>query len=166
MVLIYEAPWKFNGSAFVELQLSKSFCSYLSLPCLPSPAVSILCPRKMARLFQRHDCCWASAQHIVPKGSTQQDMWWEGTQRVGMNSDHCSLISTEYVLRVFFSCILLFMLATPGSRVLDECNIACSLNYGAALMRGISQNVDKMNVVPHFLLLYELWEMQQFAWRV
>lgn len=32
-------------------------------------------------------------------------------------------------------------------------------------MRGISQNVDKMNVVPQFLLVYELWEMQQFAWR-
>lgn len=77
----------------------------------------------------------------------------------------CSLISTEYVLGVFFSCVLLFMLATPGSRVFDECNIACSLNYGAALMRGISQNVDKMNVVPQFLLLYELWEIRQFAWQ-
>lgn len=77
----------------------------------------------------------------------------------------CSLISTEYVLGVFFSCILLFMLATPGSRVLDECNIACSLNYRAALMRGISQNVDKMNAVPQLLLVYELGEMQQFAWQ-
>lgn len=64
---------------------------------------------------------------------------------------------------VFFSCILLFMLATPGSLLLDECNIACSLNYGAALVRGISQNVDKMNMVPQFLLVYELWETQQFA---
>lgn len=66
---------------------------------------------------------------------------------------------------VFVSCILLFMLATPGSLLLDECNIACSLNYGAALMRGISQNVDKMNMVPQFLLVYELWEMQHLHGR-
>lgn len=57
------------------------------------------------------------------------------------------------------------MLATPGSLLLDECNIACSLNYGAALVRGVSQNVDKMNTLPQFLRLYELWEMQPFAWQ-
>lgn len=45
------------------------------------------------------------------------------------------------------------MLATTGSLLLDECNIACSLNYGAALMRGISENVDKMNMIPQLLLL-------------
>lgn len=32
-------------------------------------------------------------------------------------------------------------------------------------MRGISRNADKMNVVPQFLLVYELWEMQQFTWQ-
>lgn len=56
------------------------------------------------------------------------------------------------------------MLATTGSLSLDECNIACSLNYGAALLRGISENVDKMNMIPASLA-YELWETQQFAWR-
>lgn len=45
------------------------------------------------------------------------------------------------------------MLATTGSLLLDECNIAPSLNYGAALMRGISENVDKMNMEPKLLLL-------------
>lgn len=45
------------------------------------------------------------------------------------------------------------MLESTGSLLLDECNIACSLNYGAALMRGISENVDKMNMVPQLLLL-------------
>lgn len=45
------------------------------------------------------------------------------------------------------------MLATTGSLLLDECNIAPSLNYGAALMRGISENVDKMNMEPQLLLL-------------
>lgn len=45
------------------------------------------------------------------------------------------------------------MLASTGSLLLDECNIACSLNYGAALMRGISENADKMNKVAQLLLL-------------
>lgn len=57
------------------------------------------------------------------------------------------------------------MLATTGSLLLDECNIACSLNYGAALVRGISENVDKMNMVPQLLLLIKMWEMQKFAWQ-
>lgn len=50
------------------------------------------------------------------------------------------------------------MRATTGSLLLDECNIACSLNYGAALTRGISENVDKMNMVPRFPFAYEFWE--------
>lgn len=45
------------------------------------------------------------------------------------------------------------MLATTGSLLLDECNIAPSLNYGAALTRGISEDVDKMNMEPKLLLL-------------
>lgn len=45
------------------------------------------------------------------------------------------------------------MLASIGSLLLDECNIACSLNYRAALMRGISENADKMKMVPQLLLV-------------
>ncbi len=45
------------------------------------------------------------------------------------------------------------MLATTESLLLDECNIACSFNYGAALMRGISENVDKMNMLAQLLSL-------------
>lgn len=37
--------------------------------------------------------------------------------------------------------------------MLDERSIACSLNYGAALRRGMSEDVDKMNLVPRFPLL-------------
>lgn len=40
------------------------------------------------------------------------------------------------------------MLASTGPLLLDECNIARSLNYGAVLTRGISEDVDKMNMNP------------------
>lgn len=146
--------WKFNGSAVVELQLSKSFCSYLCPHCLPSLAVSVLCPRKMARLLQRHDCCWTSVQHIVPRGLSQSRMI--GCELASRVLASILMLFTEYPLCKFggfFSSVVLFMLATTGSLLLDECNIACSLNYGAALMRGISENVDNMNMVPQLLLL-------------
>ena len=149
--------WKFNGSAVVESQLCKSFCSYpclLCLLCLPSPAVSVLCPRKMARLLQRHDCCWTSVQHIVPRGLWQSCVI--GCELVS-ERDLASVLTrlTKYPscnFGFFFSSAILFMLASTGSLLLDECNIACSLNYGA-LTRGISEDVDKMNIVPQLLLL-------------
>lgn len=66
-------------------------------------------------------------------------------------------ISTVHIWG-FFSCSVLFMLARPESLLHDECNIACSLNYGAALMRGISEEADEMNLVARFLLLMNSWK--------
>lgn len=108
----------------------------------------------MARLLQRHGCCWTSVQHIVPRGLSQ-------SRTIGCELESRVLASilmlfTKYPLCKFggfFSCIVLFMLASTGSLLHDECNIACSLNYGAALKRGISEDVDKMNLVPRFLFL-------------
>lgn len=76
----------------------------------------------------------------------------EPSRAFGTDPDAVYQISTVYVWG-FFSCIVLFMLARTESPLHDECNIACSLNYGAALMRGISEEADKMNLVPWFLLL-------------
>lgn len=52
-----------------------------------------------------------------------------------------------------FSFIVLFILANTGSLLLDECGVACSLNYGAALRRGASENVEKMNSLARLLSL-------------
>lgn len=136
------------------LQLSKSFCRYLSLRCLPSAAVSVLCPRKMARLLQRHDSRWTSVQHIVPRGLSQSRAI--GCERASRELARNSDAAHQYPLSKFgvpFSSIVLFMPATTASLLLDECNIACSLNYGAALMRGLSEAADKMNTIPQLLPL-------------
>lgn len=108
----------------------------------------------MARLLQRHDCCWTSVQHIVPRGLSQSRLI--GCELTIRALAPILMPFTKYPLCNFgvsFSSIVLFMLASTGSLLLDECNIACPLNYGAALMRGISENAHKMNMVPQLLVL-------------